>query len=160
MEVLLPNDFSPLSVFCVRCPKAAEVVASRETFSTGQWTWRAQMRVLGHLFTFLVSPESVLWQRFFFSPRGLQSIMYTYLWSEKFSMATENFKMPFFYFIPKVQKVCLYSSPSLHIIGYDLIFIALDIFIHIITYNCLLKYFSNYESLREKFSKEHLEETD
>ena len=34
------------------------------------------------------------------------------------------------------------------------------IFIHIITYNCLLKYFSNYESLREKFSKEHLEETD
>ena len=40
------------------------------------------------------------------------------------------------------------------------------IFIHIIIYNCLLKmwfveqYFSNYESLIEKFSKEHLEETD
>ena len=45
-------------------------------------------------------------------------------------MATENFEMPFFYFLPNVQKVCLYSSQSWHIIGYDLIFIALDIFIH------------------------------
>ena len=65
--------------------------------------------------------------------RGLQSIKYTYLWSEKFSMATENFEMPFFYFIPKVLKICLYSSQSWHIFGYDLIFIALDMFIHIIT---------------------------
>ena len=128
-----PKTSHSLSIFCVRCPKAAEM-ASREIFSTGQWTWRAQMRVLGHLFTFLVSPGSVLWQRFPpHPPRGLQSIKYTYLWSEKFSMATENFEMPFFYFIPKVLKICLYSSQSWHIIGYDLIFIALDMFIHIIT---------------------------
>ena len=46
--------------------------------------------------SFYLPSISSSWQRFFFFPRGLQSIKYTYLWSERFSMATENLEMPFF----------------------------------------------------------------
>lgn len=95
----------------------------------------------------------------FFPPRGLQSIIYTYLWSEKFSMATENFEMPSFYFILKVQKVCLYSSQSWHIIGYDLIFIALDIFIQSLLYDpCSLPIRWIRSDLQAKYTIPPLEE--